>query len=73
MPGVITTVRRKKMANASYTGTIDKIAYIGLGTGAVDENGKVIEPDPDANGLHNEIVRRAYNTAVLSDTTNALR
>ena len=65
MPGVITTIRRKKMASASYTGVIDKVAYIGLGTGAVDANGKVIDPDPDANGLHNEIVRRAYDTAVL--------
>lgn len=73
MPGVITTIRRKKMASASYTGVIDKVAYIGLGTGAVDANGKVIDPDPDANGLHNEIVRRAYDTAVLSDTETSYK
>ena len=41
---VITDIRRKKMAEASRSGTLARITQIALGSGGVDGNGTVIEP-----------------------------
>lgn len=67
---VITTIRRKKMAEASHTtGVISKVAFIALGSGGVDSEGNVIEPQPDNMQLKHEIIRKPYfSSKKVSDT-----
>lgn len=67
MPGTITKIRRKKMAEASYTGQIDKITMIAVGSGGVDEDGNVIIPSESDTGLRNELLRREYSEAVIKE------
>lgn len=70
--GVITNVRRKKMAEASHTtGTISKITHIALGSGGVDGSGNVIEPLGENTALRNEVLRRQCTSVKKNDTCYA--
>lgn len=70
MKSVITTVRRKKMAEASHTtGKLAKVKWIALGSGGVDSEGEVIEPLAENVQLNNEVVRKEYSSSnKISDT-----
>lgn len=70
MKSVITTVRRKKMAEASHTtGKLAKVKWIALGSGGVDSEGAVIEPLAENVQLNNEVVRKEYSSSnKISDT-----
>lgn len=67
---VITDIRRKKMAEASRSGTLARITQIALGSGGVDGNGTVIEPLAANVRLQQEVLRREYDSCTrISDTS----
>ena len=67
---VITNIARKKMARARYDGTpLEKVKYIALGDGGVNEDGEVIYPLPENINLQNELIRKEYDSCTkISDT-----
>lgn len=67
MNSMITTIRRKKLAQASAGEiSLPPIAGMALGTGGVDESGTVQEPEEN---LRVELVRRAYDSKeAVTDT-----
>lgn len=68
---VITNIARKKMAKARYDGTpLEKVKYIALGDGGVNEDGEVICPLPENINLQNELIRKEYDSCTkISDTS----
>ncbi|MBC5745103.1 phage tail protein [Lachnospiraceae bacterium MD308] len=68
---VITNIARQKMAKARYDGTpIEKVKYIALGDGGVNEAGEVIYPLPENVKLKNELIRKEYNSCTkISETS----
>ncbi len=68
---VITNIARKKMARARYDGTpLEKVKYIALGDGGVNEDGEVIYPLPENINLQNELIRKEYDSCTkISDTS----
>lgn len=68
---VITNVARRKMAKARYDGSaIEKVKYIALGDGGVNEAGEVIYPLPESVQLRHELLRRQYDSCKkISDTS----
>lgn len=69
MDSIITKTRRKKMAEASRTGTIARITQMAVGSGGVDEQGNEKVHLEDDVQLFNEILRREYTTCTKTDET----
>lgn len=68
---VITKIRRKKMAEASYTtGTVAKITHIALGSGGVNGDGTVIVPLAENVALKKEVVRKPYTSSTKTSDTS---
>ena len=62
MESVTSKIRRKKMAEASrYGNVLAKAKWIALGSGGVDEDGKIITPLEENVALRNEIIRKEYS------------
>ena len=71
MKSVITTLRRKKMAEATNsTGRIAKAKWIALGSGGVDSKGEVISPVESGSSLAAEVIRKEITKSKkVSDTS----
>lgn len=71
MKNVITTIRRKKMAEATHTtGKIAKAKWIALGTGGVDSGNNIITPLAENVQLNNEVIRKEYASSVMTSDTS---
>lgn len=64
MKSVITNVRRKKMAEATYsTGRLARAKWIALGSGGVNEEGEVIMPLGESMTLAHEEIRKEISSS----------
>jgi len=67
LTSITTNKARQKLAKAHYDGTVvPKVIKAGWGTGGVDSNGAVIQPDPSLVQVAGEIIKNDIKSSTLS-------